>query len=61
VTEWQLLAGDDPNSLSAAGRAPRSGFETAVAVPQGARYVAVEALDGAGKTLARSRAVSASP
>jgi hypothetical protein len=61
VAEWQLLAGDDPNSLSAAGRAPRSGFETAVAVPQGARYVAVEALDSAGKTLARSRAVSASP
>jgi hypothetical protein len=60
---WQLLTGDDPDSLAVAAHAPRRGFETAVPIPAGARYVAAEALDGSGKTLARSRVVrvSASP
>jgi hypothetical protein len=56
VSSWRVLAGPAPTSLAAVAQAPRSGFETAVALPAGsaAPYVAVEALDAAGRTLAVS-------
>ena len=57
VSDWQLLTGASPDSLTAADRAPSSGLETAVPVPTGARYVAAEALDGSGKSLGRSKVV----
>ena len=41
-------------SLAPAGSAPRSGFETAIAVPGRGPYFAVEPRDAAGRPLARS-------
>jgi len=58
VADWQLLTGADQSSLAAATQVPWRGFETAVSIPAGARYVAVEALDGSGKVLATSRTVA---
>jgi len=59
VSSWRVLAGPAPTSLAAIAQAPRSGFETAVALPAGsaAPYVAAEALDAAGRTLAVSAPV----
>lgn len=58
VRGWQVLAGDDPNALEPLGDpVPRTDFETAIPVRTGARYVAVQALDDAGGTLATSQAI----
>ena len=56
VTEWEVLAGPDPESLKPVGSAPRKGFETAVKTTTGEAYVAVRAKDGSGKTLGTTRA-----
>jgi hypothetical protein len=55
VAGWEVLTGASPESLAPAGRAGRTGFETAMSVPAGARYVAVRALDAGGGELGRSR------
>ncbi len=55
VTGWQLAAGVDPTSLVPAATVPRVGFETALGVPAGARYVRVSALDGRGQPLDGTR------
>lgn len=55
VAEWQLLAGDDVDSLKRAGRSPRDGFETGLRLPDGAAVVKVRALDGRGRELGTSR------
>ncbi len=56
VSAWRLLAGPSPTALGAVATVPRSGFETAVALPPGpGPYVAVEALDGSGATLGVSQ------
>ncbi len=62
VASWRVLAGESPSSLSTVALAPRSGFETAVAVPAGTPgpYVEVQALDVAGQVLGTSAAVSES-
>ncbi|HEX7609156.1 MAG TPA: arylsulfotransferase family protein [Solirubrobacteraceae bacterium] len=59
VSSWRVLSGATPASLAAVAQAPRGGFETAVALlaPSAGRYVAVEALDAAGRTLAVSATV----
>ena len=57
VRRWQVLAGPDPEPLTAAGSAPRRGFETAVVGKLGAGYVAAQALDAAGTVLGTSRAL----
>jgi arylsulfotransferase ASST len=57
VARWQVLAGPDPQPLTAAGSAPRRGFETAMAVKLGAGYVAAQALDATGTVLGTSRAL----
>jgi len=57
TTRWRLLAGDSPRALAPIAEAPREGFETAIALPASASFVAVEALDAAGNVLGRSRAV----
>jgi Arylsulfotransferase (ASST) len=57
VRRWQVLAGPDPQALTAAGSAPRRGFETAVVAKLGAGYVAAQALDAAGTVLGTSRAL----
>jgi hypothetical protein len=56
VTSWRVLAGADPNSLQAAVTTARRGFETQITIPQQA-YVAVQALDRAGKVLGTSATV----
>jgi len=61
VTSWQVLSGGAPDSLTPSGPAvPRKGFETTIPLPGSAAYVAVRALDGAGKVLATSAAVKPS-
>jgi hypothetical protein len=57
VDTWQVLAGPDPDELEPAGSAPRKGFETAITLRTDEPYLAVEARDGAGKTLGTSEAV----
>jgi Arylsulfotransferase (ASST) len=58
VAAWQVLAGASPSTLAPVGRAPRRGFETAIAVPglAGGRYVQVQALDASGAVIGASRA-----
>ena len=62
VASWRLLAGASASSLHALLTAPRSGFETAIALPGGTvgPYLAVQALDAAGNVLGSSVAVSES-
>ena len=44
ATRWRLLAGDSPRALAPIAEAPREGFETAIALPAPASFVAVQAL-----------------
>ena len=50
VASWRVLAGRAPSTLSVVARAPRSGFETAIALPAGALgpLMTVQAIDRAG-------------
>ena len=57
VASWQLQAGASPATLQAAGTVPRTGFETAIDVPAGARYVAAVGLGAHGKPLGSSAAL----
>ncbi|HUH81574.1 MAG TPA: arylsulfotransferase family protein [Solirubrobacteraceae bacterium] len=58
VASWRVLAGATAASLAAAATAPRSGFETTIAVPSGAGpYVAVQALDSSGTLIGTSAPV----
>ena len=54
VASWQLRTGSSDSRLSAALTRPRSGFETALSVPVGARYAAAVALDAVGKPIGSS-------
>ncbi len=60
VASWKLLAGASPQSLHAILTTPRTGFETAIALPGGTSgpYLAVEALDASGNALRSSAAAS---
>jgi hypothetical protein len=62
VASWRVLAGPSPSSLQAVAQAPRSGFETALALPPGAvgPYLTVQALDAAGQILGTSAAAAES-
>jgi hypothetical protein len=53
VAAWTVKSGASEQLLADAQTAPRTGFETAITVPE-ASYVAVTALDAAGKPLAAS-------
>ena len=57
VAAWELHAGPSAGALAVVGKARRTGFETAIAVPHGARYARVVALDAAGKRLRASRTI----
>ena len=54
---WRVRAGSDPSHLHPASTHRRTGFETAIELPLTSGYVAVTALDSAGRTLARSSPV----
>lgn len=56
VASWQVLAGDSPDALQTAGSGARQGFETGFTIPA-APYVAVRALDAAGRVLSTSSTV----
>jgi hypothetical protein len=62
VASWKVLVGGSASSLKPILTVPRSGFETAVALPGGTvgPYVEVQALDSAGGVLGSSAAVSES-
>jgi arylsulfotransferase ASST len=61
VRKWRLLAGVDRESLHPVLTVPKSGFETAIPVRGNiAEWVAAQALDGRGRSLARSATVRAS-
>lgn len=57
VASWTVYAGRDQGSLAAVGSAPKSGFETAIAVRSKGPCFAAEARDAKGHALARSLSV----
>lgn len=57
VAGWVALSGHSASQLDPVGVAKLAGFETEMSVPHARRYVAVEAIDGNGKVLARSKPV----
>jgi hypothetical protein len=59
VVAWQLVGGPRRDALVALASRSRGGFETAIGVPGGPRYVAVRALARGGRVVATSRAVRA--
>ncbi len=61
VAAWRVLAGASAHALHAILTAPRSGFETPIALPGGTigPYLAVQALDAAGNVLHASKAIDA--
>jgi len=54
VASWQVLAGASPTSLTPAASAPRSGFQTSVAVTPAPAYLAVQALNASGAVIGLS-------
>jgi hypothetical protein len=60
VDAWRVLAGPSPAGLSTVALSARSGFEASIAVPASTvgPYVAVQALDSAGRVLGASQAAS---
>jgi len=54
VASWRVLSGSSSNSLAALGSVPTHGFETSIAVHSGLPSFAVQAVGGAGNTLASS-------
>jgi hypothetical protein len=53
VASWLVLAGSAANALQAVVTASKRGFETQIAIPA-KPYVAVQALDAAGRAMATS-------
>jgi hypothetical protein len=58
VSAWRVLAGASSNALQAAATAPKQGFETQIPI-RSQPYVAVQALNRAGRVLATSATVAA--
>jgi hypothetical protein len=58
VASWRVLGGAQPGALAPLATAARSGFETAIALSGAPRYIAVQALDGAGAVLGTSRTIA---
>ena len=57
VASWTVFAGKTQSSLAQAGSAPKSGFETAIAVPSKGPFFSVQAQDAHGRPLSRSAPV----
>jgi hypothetical protein len=57
VKAWQLLGGPVKKNLRPLLTVEKTGFETAIALPAEAAWVAVRALDRLGRSMARSQAV----
>jgi Arylsulfotransferase (ASST) len=61
VASWRVLVGATAHSLRPIAEAPRSGFETAIALPArtAGRYLSVQALGGTGQVLGAAATVVA--
>lgn len=59
VRRWRLLAGADKENLRPVLTVPKNGFETAIPLRAGGNWIAAQALDRRGRSLARSPAVRA--
>jgi hypothetical protein len=57
VSSWRVLAAQHPGALQTQATIPDSGFESSTTLPQQHAYVAVQALDSAGRVLATSTTV----
>ena len=57
VTSWRVLAGPSPNALVPVATAADAGFETAIATPARAPYVAVQALEASGAVIGTSKTI----
>jgi hypothetical protein len=57
IRSWQVLGGPEKRKLRPLLTVPKTGFETALALPDEAAWVAVRALDRLGRSLARSAVV----
>jgi len=57
TASWRLLAGTSTSHLAAVATAPRLGFETAIAAPAPAPFIAVQALDASGKVIGSSKTI----
>ena len=57
VADWRLLAGVSAGRLRPGGSAPRTGFESAIPLPKGPKFVAVQAMDADGRLLGTSRTI----
>jgi len=55
VVAWRVLAGSSAGRLSAASTTARSGFETAIPLPQSYRSFEVQALGAGGRVIGASR------
>ena len=55
VASWRVLAGTGAAQTTAVASAPRSGFETAIPVPQGYDSFRVQALTAGGRAIGASR------
>ena len=55
VSSWRVLAGPGPGPMTAVASATRSGFETAIPVPQGDQSFRVQALSANGRVIGASR------
>jgi hypothetical protein len=58
VASWRVLAGANAQSLKARSSIPASSFESEAILPEKWSYVAAQALDAAGRTLASSQPVA---
>lgn len=56
VVSWRVLAGSGAGGLNVVAHAARSGFETAILVPQGDASMKVQALNASGRVIGTSRA-----
>jgi hypothetical protein len=59
VASWRVLGGSNPHALAPLASAPRSSFETLIALSRGVRYVAAQALGAQGQVLGTSAIASA--
>jgi hypothetical protein len=57
LASWRVLAGPSPTQLAPVASAARAGFETAIATPGPAPYVAVQALEASGNVLSTSKTI----
>ena len=59
LTSWRVLGAAGSGRLKTVARAPRSGFETAISVPQGNQSFELQALDATGRVIGSSRRFTA--